>query len=211
MRIIFTATFLILLFGKPGFSQTSPFSKDQQLKFEKQSKVYLEGFIKTIKALSDPTPGCDKQCLDDKIYGTLKNFKEDAIIQTITLKNPKPKDWTVNNYLKNIVKNYSIRFDLVIIKFENIVINDKSLTEIKRPNGSIEYEMTGNFRQTFCAKSKQDAKESNSMEIDAMTICEYTDKEFKITLRKQKRVLGPETWVVLLSNIYVRSITNLKD
>lgn len=211
MKYIFIFITAFLLISHKVVAQNNPFTQEQLNKFARQAKDYVIDFTKAVKSLSNPNSVCDKVCRQNKIEGIVKHFKSGAFVQTVTLKNKTPKPHPVEKYLNSIVASYSIRFKLVIITFENIVLNVKSFKELKNSSGKLEYSMTGSFKQKFCVKNEKDAKESNEEDIESFTICEETVKEFEVRITKIPSASGPERWVVLLGDIKAKSIKSLKE
>jgi|GEM_PF-3309008 len=201
------ATFVFLLISVSGFSQNVPFSKEQQDKFTRQAKDYLQDFVRTVILLSDPKKSCDATCQEYRIQGTEDHFIKGAKIQTISLNNKNPRSWPVSQYLRTVVNNYKNRYRLVIVKFNNIVIDSDKL----QPIGNNMYKMKGSLTQEFCVKNAQDfAKESNTTNVESFTICEETQKEFEVIIKKQLSASLGERWVVLLGDVNAKTIKNLK-
>lgn len=208
-KLIFTIAFLLL--SNIGFTQNTTFSKEELAGFEKQAKGYLIDFTNTVKALGEkPSNSCDKTCLRDKVDGAIKLFKPGATVETITLKK-KRTTRTVSMYLNSVVANYKIRYKLVIISFENVVIDPNSIKQTRNINGQMQYQLKGRFSQTFCVTNNKNAKETNEIDIESSVVCETTNKEFDITLLKKSSASAGTRWVVLLGNITVKSIRNLKN
>ena len=209
MRKIGLFVFFIV-FSSTGFAQKSPFSQEQLNKFSLQAKDYIKDFTKVVKSLSNPKSSCDKLCRQNKIEGTVKHFKPGAIVQTVTLKNKTPRSRSVSIYLNSIVASYSTRFKLVILTFENIVLDTTSIKEVKNEKGQSEYHMKGSFTQRFCVKNENDSNETNDNDIESFTICEETIKEFEVIIGKIGSASAAERYYVLLGDITAKSIRSLK-
>ncbi len=161
---------------------------------------HLNTFTNAVQVLSQGRLG--RASLDAHIKDTERYFKKDATIQTNTPTRQKAHTWGIDEYLRDIVLSYHIRFELVDIKFHTVVFNGKSAQPIRdRNNTIIGYEMSGSFIQRFAAKTRKTNKESLVLKTEDFTISEETPKKFKVEIVKEVSPTQGSYWVVKLGDI----------
>ena len=202
--LLFLCSFLTnRTFGQPN---NSPFGKDQLEEIEQQAKDYLVSFTDGVSQLSKNS---DKTAQRKIINNVLNLFKDNAKIETLNV-NGNKRAYNMPYYLTNIVANYSNRFGLVVLKFENVVVDHNSTAPIKNAKGVITgYKGTFSFSQIFCVTDKFVHKESNKYEMEDFKICDQTKKEGEFIYKKIEGTTGSR-WILLLGDIEAKEVENLK-
>lgn len=184
----------------------SPFSEAETQRIEKQAKDYIKSFTRAVPKLA--TTHDDE--LQRTITANIKSlFIPNAKVEVMNL-DLQRRTYPLNSYLLNVVAEYADRFGLVVVKFENVVVNHNSFKPIKNSEGVItSYKGTYSFVQIFCVTDKNVEMESK-IEMEDFIVCEKTKKKGEIILKKVTSPTAGDHWVLLLGNITANQIENLK-
>ncbi len=187
-------------------NMNSPFSEAETQRIEKQAKDYIKSFTRAVPKLA--TTHDDE--LQRTITANIKSlFIPNAKVEVMNL-DLQRRTYPLNSYLLNVVAEYADRFGLVVVKFENVVVNHNSFKPIKNSEGVItSYKGTYSFVQIFCVTDKNVEMESK-IEMEDFIVCEKTKKKGEIILKKVTSPTAGDHWVLLLGNITANQIENLK-
>jgi len=187
-------------------NKSSPFSETETIRIEQQAKDYIKSFTRAVPKLA--TTHDDE--LQKTITANIKSlFIPNANIEIINL-DSKKRTYSLSSYLLNVVANYADRFGVVVVKFENVVVNHNSFKPLNNSEGVVTgYKGTYSFVQIFCVTDKNIKKEGK-IEMEDFVICEKTKKNGDLILKKVTSPTAGDRWVLLLGNISAKQIENLK-
>lgn len=187
-------------------NKATPFSEEETKRIEQQAKDYIKSFTRAVPKLATTQ---DEE-LQRTITANIKSlFIPIAKVAVMNLDQRK-HTYSLTDYLLHVVANYADRFGLVVVKFENIVVNHNSFSPITNSDGVITgYKGTYSFVQIFCVTDK-DFKKEGKYEMEDFSVCEKTKKKGEIILKKVTSPTTGDRWVLLLGNIQANQIENLK-
>ena len=187
-------------------SVNPPFSEEETRRIEQQAKDYIKSFTRAVPKLA--TTHDDE--LQRTITANIKSlFIPNAKVEVMNVDSQK-HIYPLSSYLLNVVGDYSDRFGVVVLKFENIVVNHNSFKPILNSEGVITgYKGSYSFVQIFCVTDKN-VKKEGKYEMEDFIVCEKTRKKGDLILKKVTSPTAGDHWVLLLGNIKANQIENLK-
>jgi len=201
MKNIFCFLFIFII-TIPCFGQKK-LSEDDLKYLQKRAVEYVYNFEFYIQQIAQTKLLQDKK-LD--IISALDLFENKATLEVSNL-NGNKKNFSISDYLNNIVAKYSDKYGVVVIDFQATKI--EKLKQKKDDNGKIYYEGYFYFTQRFCAQKKILVR--NDIEKRTFGVCDYSDVTVKmgtVNLTKITTIKG-ELWVIKLSDITVLETTEL--
>ena len=155
----------------------------------------VKSFLSYVDRISNGSP----QTEDYKRLG-IQLFKSGALIEVANIREGK----TVTTYYPpekyfNALSRYKDRFIRSVTHFESLRISTLKPT-LDPKTKQIYYVGTASFVMSFCA--------DKNAEIEGWEICDYTEKDIEIVLKKIETLAGTY-WKLLLGDITVQQIRNL--
>lgn len=177
-----------------------------------QTSEYLKAVFSRLEQLGSSGQGMTDGRRNRLIETILSYFEDTTKVQVINLSKRK-NTYKIDNYLRNVVANYTKRYDIVILDIEVKSFKISDLNPVKDSTGQIIlYKCSYTFIQGFCAKKKNETKEAPiSNNPDDFDICEETTKSGEVIVKRSFSQTKGDRWVISLGNIKANHIKNRKS